>query len=93
MILLAFSVHDSKAESYTQPFFYTTTGQAIRAFQAAASEEGHNFNRFAADYTLFHVGSFNQETGLLEHVIPLNLGNALTFRQTATDQVLLSEAK
>lgn len=78
-IIKAFSVFDSKAESYIQPFFFPATGQAIRAFETAAQDENHEFYKHAADYTLFEIGTFNQGTGHLEHGIPINLGNALAL--------------
>lgn len=80
MILNAFTVYDSKAEAYLQPFFTTTPALAMRSFQQAANTEGHDFNKFAADYTLFHVGYYDDSNGELakmEHFA--NLGTALSF--------------
>ncbi len=80
MILLAFSVHDSKAEAFTKPFFDVTKGSAIRAFSDAVNEEGSQFALHADDYTLFHVGVFDDNLGVFEKFdAPVSLGNALTF--------------
>ncbi len=80
MILLAFSVFDAAAEAYMAPTFMQTKGQAIRSFADAVNEEGHSFARHAADYTLFHVGMFDESTGMLKPLdIPDSMGNALTF--------------
>ncbi len=80
MKLLAFSIYDSKAEAYLQPFFSQTIGTALRDFEAAVNTEDHQFAKYAADYTLFHLGDFDQgnaEFNLLPS--PINLGCAITF--------------
>ncbi len=79
MILLAFAIWDAAAEAYLPPMFMTTKGQAIRSFADAVNEEGHQFARHADDYTLFHVGQFNQDTGMFTPMEPDSMGNALTF--------------
>lgn len=79
-MLKVFSIYDSKAEAYLQPFFSPTRGMAIRSFQNAANTAGHDFNRFAADFTLFELGEFEPNSGnfnLLEH--HQNLGKAAEF--------------
>ncbi len=80
MKLEIFSVFDSKAEAYIQPFFSQTIGTALRDFEAAVNTETHQFSKYAADYTLFHLGDFEQATAkwTLKDA-PVNLGNALTF--------------
>ncbi len=91
MKLLAFSVHDSKVEAFVKPFFDVTRGSAIRAFSDAVNEEDSAFHRHAEDYTLFHVGSFDQELGVFEvFSAPVSLGNALTFMVEDTDYAKLS---
>ncbi len=80
MMLLAFSVFDSKAEVFSKPFFEGTKGSAIRAFSDAVNEEGHTFHKHAEDYTLFHVGAYDDSMGVfVEHSAPSSLGNALVF--------------
>ncbi len=80
MLLLAFAVHDAKVEAFITPFFDVTKGSAVRAFSDAVNSEGDMFNRHAEDYTLFHVGVFDQGSGVfLKFDAPVSLGNALTF--------------
>lgn len=84
MRLLAFSIFDSKVERFIQPFFDVTTGAAIRAFGDAVNDGSTAFNKHAEDYTLFHVGIFDQELGRFEKMEPVSLGTALTYK-TDTD--------
>lgn len=58
-----FSIKDSKAEAYLMPIFAPTVGVAIRIFQKAATTPDSDFCRYAADYTLFEVGTWNENTG------------------------------
>lgn len=75
-----FTVHDSKAEAFIVPFYERTTGLAVRAFTAAANEDGHQFNRFPGDYTLFELGEFNELTAGIEMLrTPKSLGLAVNF--------------
>ena len=77
-----FRVYDSKAEAYMPPFTSPTAGTAIRSFEAAVNEEGHEFQKFAGDYTLFEVGECDDtHHGGTWHDAPVNLGLALTFVQ------------
>lgn len=84
MKLLGFAVFDQKAEAFLRPFFAETKGLAIRSFRDAVNDPAHEMCRHAADYTLFHIGSFNQANGEFEVQRPVSLGNALTFKESAT---------
>lgn len=81
MKMLAFSIRDVKAECFTQPFFAQAKGQAIRGFADAVNDGKSDYARHPADYTLFHIGSFDDQTGAFEpesSLVPL--GNGLTFK-------------
>lgn len=87
-----FTVYDSKAELYLPPFNSQTTNTALRAFESASNQEGHDFNIYAADYTLFEIGEFDQDLGELQpYAAPNNLGTALQFKTPA--QVNLANIK
>lgn len=80
-MLKIFTIHDSKAEAYLQPFFAPTTATAQRSFEAAANDQKSDFHRYAGDYTLFEVGTYDTDTGeLIPLPTMLNLGLALTYR-------------
>ncbi len=80
MILKMFAIYDSKAEAFIQPFFFPKAGLAIRSFASAANNADSDFNKHAGDYTLFEIGSVDQDTGKVTSLdAPKNLGTALTF--------------
>lgn len=76
---LAFSVFDSAAKMFLEVFFAPSIEFAIRGFREAVNTPSHQFKKFPSDYTLFHVGSFDQETGKLIPIEPMSLGVAITF--------------
>lgn len=87
MILSAFAVYDSKAEGFLPPFFLPTQAMALRAFQGAANDPTHDFHKWAGDYTLYEIGTFQTTSdgekvpaGTLTAREPLlNLGLASTL--------------
>jgi len=63
MILKAYTVWDSAADAYIQPFWATNDKVALRSFHTACTDSGHDFYKHAEDYTLFRIGSFDQQLG------------------------------
>jgi len=73
-----FSVYDSKAEAFQRPFFMPTRGSAIRAFSEAVGDEKTDFCKFKADFTLFHIGEFDEIHGTIKPLeAKVSLGTAL----------------
>lgn len=64
MLLKVFTIYDSKAEAYLQPFFMQSTGQALRAFEDSVNDPNHQFNKHAADFTLFELGTYDDQTAI-----------------------------
>lgn len=62
MILKVFTVYDVKVGAFLRPFFMATTGAAIRAFRDILRDLEHDFSRNPADFTLFEIGTFSEET-------------------------------
>lgn len=69
MIYEIYTVYDSAAEAYLPPHFMRSHGEALRAFESAVSDSSHQFHKHAADYTFFHIGSYNDLTA---EIIPLS---------------------
>lgn len=80
MILKMFSVFDSKVGAYLPPLFMRSNGEAIRAFSTAANSAEHDFCKFSADYTLFEIGAFHDDTCKVNMLpTPKSLGVAIEF--------------
>jgi len=78
MIQKVFSIYDCKAEAFLPPFYTHNARVAVRMLQKAATDTSHDFCRFAADYTLFEIGEWDDTTGMfLEQVSHVNHGTIL----------------
>lgn len=73
------SVYDSKVKQHLAPITSRTTEEAIRAFGAAAKQENHDFKNFASDYTLWILGYYYPETGLIEACNRMQISSASEF--------------
>lgn len=78
-----FTVYDSAAEAYLPPFFAQNHGVARRLFESACQDSEHQFAKFAADYTLFYVGEFDDASGeLLPNAAPVRLVSAVEYTKS-----------
>lgn len=90
--LTIFSVYDSKATAYLQPFFSVNVETALREFSTAVNGEGQ-FNQYAEDYSMFLLGTFDQDEGtfILESA-PIHCGNAITLKEArSADSIRVEE--
>lgn len=84
MIKQLVTVYDSKAETYNAPVAAIAIGEAIRAFADAVNDGQSPFNKHPEDYTLFHIGTFDDQTCQVEmKEAPVSLGGALQFVTTS----------
>lgn len=82
MILKVFSIYDSKAEAFLQPFYMQSKGAAIRSFADAVSDEKTMFFKHPSDYTLFELGEFDDSNASFNlHISPISLGLAVEFKK------------
>lgn len=86
MIRKIYCVYDAKAEAYLQPFFCDSKGLAIRGFTDEVNKPTSPFNKWAADFTLFELGSFDDSSAkFLLHSTPISVGVALEFVNAVKD--------
>lgn len=80
MIYNVFSVYDEKAQAFLPPFILPKVAQAKRIFSDCINSDDHQFGNHPDDYTLFRLGTFNDEDGqfLLERA-KQSLGNGVEF--------------
>lgn len=80
MIRQIFCIYDSKAEAYLRPFFTETKGLAVRSFEDILKDDKHPFAQHPADYTLFHLGSFDDANASFDLFdTAISIGKALEF--------------
>lgn len=79
MKLNVYSIYDTKANAYAQPFYSQTDGSAIRAFSDHANEKGTPANKHPDDYILFRIGTYDDETGVISDDEHRQLGTARNY--------------
>lgn len=77
MIMLAFAVHDKAVGAFLPLFFARSKGEAIRSFSTAVTQQDHQFAKNSGDYTLYHLGEFDDGNGHFEAVDPQRVLSAL----------------
>lgn len=76
----AYAVYDIKAKFFNKPMYLRNAAEALRAFEEEANNPQSQLNKFAADFTLFEIGEYDDETGILTHELAhVSLGNAIQF--------------
>lgn len=87
-----YTAYDSKVENYLPPFFVKTKGAALRAFTEFVNDPNTQFHKHPADYTLFEIGEFDENSGqIAPYETKINLGVAIEFLKTP-DQTTMSRA-
>lgn len=66
MILNVYSVRDSKADTFSPPFFNATHGIAERNFQNLVNDPQSQVNRYPTDFDLYYLGKYDDNTGKFE---------------------------
>lgn len=75
-----YSIFDSKAAAFLQPFFARNEGVAVRQLSSAISDGQHDFCVHAEDYTLFEVGSWDEVSGKLTAKDPTSVTTCLALK-------------
>lgn len=87
MKLKVYSLFDSAAGAYTQPFFMHNDGLAIRAFSDNVNADNNNVSYHPDQFTLFQVGEWDDISGEIVEISPKkNLGHGLQFKQPSSEQ-------
>jgi hypothetical protein len=75
MLYDVFTVRDSKAEAFLQPFFAPNTSVAVRMLRdILAWDDQHSFFVNAEDYALYHLGQYDDVAGIIQpNTQPLNI--------------------
>lgn len=92
MIELIFTVYDNAAGAYLAPFTAKTAGLAVRMFEELCATEGHQFNKFPGDYTLFQVGIWDLENGVPTATEKTDLGTAIQYVANQNEPLRMIEA-
>lgn len=63
MQYMTFAIFDSKAHAFFPPFYQQSKGLAMRMFSDTANDARTMVNRHPEDYTLFYLGTWEDNDG------------------------------
>jgi len=72
-----YAVYDAKAEAFGKPIFFNKDGLAKRSFFEACQHAESEFQKYPHDYSIFHIGYYNEDTAEVSAVPPKQLYTAL----------------
>lgn len=58
-----YTVYDKKIKAFLEPHFTHDEESAIRTMVYSVNDSQHPFSKTPEDYTLYHLGDFNDNTG------------------------------
>lgn len=88
MKLQVMAAYDNKARVFLNPFYVSQVAVGVRAFAEAANTPGHQICSHPQDFTLFHLGSYNDDNAVFEFITPYgNLGLAAQYKTLGSPDV------
>ena len=83
MILKVFGIYDSKVNAYLPPFMMKTIGEVERALSGHVNDIQHNFHKYAEDFTLFELGTWDDSNAKYTlHSTPHSIGQLMQYKKT-----------
>jgi len=83
MQLQLFSLRDLKAKLWLAPSAYRSQQDATRALVLAVAREDSDLARYPEDYQLYHVGSFDDESGIFSPCPPAHVIDLISCKEAA----------
>lgn len=78
-----FVTFDAKMEVYGVPFFAPSSAYAVRMFTDQVNDGDGLMSRHPEDFTLFDLGTFNTESGVITAVAPKALCNGVQVKESS----------
>lgn len=83
MIHILVATYDIKTGVYARPTAFITDAQAVRSFGEAVNDKTTEFNKHPEDYSIFNIGSYDDNTGEIKPSKPVQLAQAVVLIDTA----------
>ena len=89
MKTFVYCIYDEKAGAFLRPFFMPTMAAARRAVATLVNgEDDHIFKTNPSDFTLFEIGSYDDNDGLITgYLNKLSLGCLVELRTPTADEI------
>lgn len=80
-----FAIYDKAVGSYMRPFFHMTKGSCLRQLMDDLKDPNSPVAAHPEDYTVFHLGTWNDENADLEKVDPTVVARCHELMQTTEE--------
>lgn len=92
MITHVMAAYDKKAKAYALPFFSPQVAVAVRQFGEAANTPDHQVCKHPEDFSLFLLGTFNDENGHFNLTAqPTHVAEAINLKKGVVVDAKLGE--
>lgn len=71
-----YAIRDNAIEAFGQPIFVRAQGQAIRSFIDECNNTESQLSKHPADYDLYYIGEYNDNTGEITPTTPERVARA-----------------
>lgn len=88
MRLNVYAIYDTASKAYMRPFFLQSDGQAVRMFTDIAQDADHEIGKHPEDYSLFRIGTYDDQKGRLHPEDRECLATALELVALAKEKAL-----
>lgn len=79
MIHSLVSIFDIKTGTFSKPVACPAEGAGVRAFGDAVNDPSVEYNKHPEDYSIWIVGTFNDQTGEFDTFVPRQLAQAVAL--------------
>lgn len=76
----AYTIFDAKGAFYLTPFFSHNESMAMREMASLLMDDSHPITQHAGDYTLYYLGDFDEDTGVLVAKEPVAVINLMMLK-------------
>lgn len=82
MIMHVMAAFDKKAKVFLPPYYSPKVAVAVRSFAEAANTPDHQVCKYAEDFSLHLLGTWDDETGLFQlTAAPTHVAEALALKK------------
>lgn len=81
MFLKMFVIQDVKADAYRSPFFFSTNGEALRAFSELVNDGQSMISKYPEDFKLWVVATYDDSNGVIRPMEHVALGFGSEYKR------------
>jgi activator of HSP90 ATPase len=86
MLINVYTIRDEKVSAYLRPFLAPTHELMRRSIASVLMDGEHEMAKFPRDFTIYEVGVFDDQTGLVNsHTVPKLVNSVESIRQMFID--------